>query len=393
MKVLYIITKGVWGGAQRYVYDLATALQVNGTEVVVACGAGEELPERLASANIRTVRLESLGRDVNPLADWQSFRDLYQLYKIERPDVVHLNSSKIGGLGALAVRIFNLECKLKAKSCKLKAVFTAHGWAWNEERPAWQRWTIKFISWLTIMLCHRVIVIAKREQEQALAMPLVSARKIRLIYNGLGDANFLTKDQARRGLIARGDLPLSPTENTVWIGTIAELHRNKGLSDGLEALRTLSLGEGRGEAKNWVWLIIGEGEERERLAKQIKALGLERQVYLLGQIPEAARWLKAFDLFLLPSRKEGLPYVILEAGLARRAVLASQAGGIPEIITAGQTGLLFPPGDTLTLARALNKLINDKAERDQLGRRLAVVVSKKFSLARLARETMAIYNE
>ena len=393
MKVLYLITKGIWGGAQRYVYDLAVVGRTAGHEVVVVCGEGGALPEKLAAAGIRTGFLESLGRDVNPLIDWQNFRALYRLYQTERPDIIHLNSSKIGGLGALAGRIYNLT----SRGRQAKIIYTAHGWAWNEERPFWQRWPIKFLSWLTILLCHRVVAIAQRERDQAIALPFVPDNKVRLIYNGLTAPAYLTKVGARRGLIARGDLPFSPTENTVWLGTIAELHRNKGLEDGLEALNALPLGEGRGGVnganKNWVWLIIGEGEERERLAKQIKTLGLERQVYLLGNIPEAAKWLKAFDIFLLPSHKEGLPYAILEAGLARRCVLASQAGGLPEIITAGQNGLLFPPGDVHILARALSQLINNKAEREQFGRRLTTVISQKFSLPRLVKETMTLYNE
>ncbi|KKW35782.1 MAG: Glycosyl transferase group 1 [Candidatus Adlerbacteria bacterium GW2011_GWA1_54_10] len=107
-KVLYVITKGNWGGAQRYVFDLATGLPKDEFEVAVALGepalsAGKPglLADKLKSASVMIYYISSLGRDVSFGKDTTSFFELYRLFKKEKPDIAHLNSSKAGGVGAL----------------------------------------------------------------------------------------------------------------------------------------------------------------------------------------------------------------------------------------------------------------------------------------------------
>ncbi|MEA1929610.1 MAG: glycosyltransferase [Patescibacteria group bacterium] len=380
MKVLYLITKGVWGGAGRYVYDLATAPEEAGNEAVVACGQGHRLPSKLQEAGVRSIFIEPLGRDVNPLADWQSFREIYRLLGREQPDVVHLNSSKIGGLGALATRLYNLGSPMKTK-----IIFTAHGWPFNEPRRALARGAIKFISWLTIMLCHQVIVIAKKESEQALAMPFISPRKIRLIYNGVKPINTLTRKEARDSLIKTNtDLGLVQT-GSLWVGVIAELHTNKGLRYLIEAVDQLP------EDKQPTVVIIGEGEKRDELEKMIIDLELDNKIFLLGAIPEAARYLPAFDLFVLPSVKEGLPYTLLEAGQASLPVISTTVGGIPEIIADRESGLLAPSANSTALAEALEELMASPDQRQAYGQRLKQKVFETFSFEQMLTHTREVY--
>ncbi len=124
-KILLVVTKGNWGGAQRYVYDLATELPVDQFEPVVVAGAGHALPTRLAAAGIRTIALPKLERDINWRQEAATLAALVKIFWRERPSVVHLNSSKIGGLGALAARLALVP----------RIIFTAHGWPFHEARP------------------------------------------------------------------------------------------------------------------------------------------------------------------------------------------------------------------------------------------------------------------
>ena len=105
-KILYVITKGNWGGAQRYVFDLATNLPPGEFEAVVACGEGNALPEKLVRAGIRCERISSLDRTVS-FADIAAFREIFRLLKKERPDILHLNSSRAALLGAIAARLLS----------------------------------------------------------------------------------------------------------------------------------------------------------------------------------------------------------------------------------------------------------------------------------------------
>lgn len=370
MKVLYLITKGNWGGAQRYVYDLALAAKASGDEVVVAHGEGRALPDKLQAAGIKTTFIPALGRDINPLLDTTVFFSFYKLFQQEQPDVVHLNSPKASGLGALAGRLVGIK----------KIIYTAHGWAFNETRPVWQKVVIRFLSWLTIVLCHQVIVIAQSELDQAPALTQRGAKKIKLIYNGLAPPVFLNRAEAR------ASLDPEVKEGDIWLGTIAELHPNKGLSYGLIAMVKLKTSQ-----PNRRWLIIGEGEKRAELEKLIGELGLTDQVKLIGARIEAAKYLPAFDIYFCPSVKEGLPYVLLEAGAAGLPVVATTVGGIPEIISDGHSGLLVSPAQPQALAQALQQLLANPTLRTQYGQNLKHKVETDFGLDRMLAETRQLY--
>src|SRR4051812_18411936 len=117
MKVLLAITKPNFGGAQRYVYDLALGAYEAGHAVTVLTGSAGILTEKLASQRIETLSLPSLGRDVSMFKDFQSLRDILSVIKRERPAVLHLNSSKMGFFGSIAGRLMGVRC----------IIFTAHG--------------------------------------------------------------------------------------------------------------------------------------------------------------------------------------------------------------------------------------------------------------------------
>lgn len=378
-KIIYLITKGFWGGAQRYIFDLATNLPTEEYEVLVALGQPGELGARLEQAGVKTVAIPHLARDISLLAEIKTAWFLFKLFRRERPDIIHLNSSKMGGLGAFIGRLVNWYWFLTAKSYKLKAIFTGHGWAFNEPRPAWQKRVIAFFHWLTIFLTHHTIVVSQTVLNQISNWPLVG-RKLVMIHNGLSEPDFYPRLEARKKLIP--DLP----PETTWLGTVAELHRNKGLDVLVEAFARLVP-----DYPNLNLLIIGEGEEREHLAMQIARHHLIDRVYLLGRVPEAARYLKAFDIFTLPSRTEALPYALLEAGQAGLPVVASRVGGIPEIIENGETGLLVLPGNPAALANALKTLLPERYRESLLGKHLRDFVKINFSRSQMLTQTYALY--
>lgn len=382
VKILYVITKSNWGGAQRYVFDMATSLPHDRFDVLVALGGSGALAEKLMDADIRILTLQSLGRDIDLKDDWQTFIELLALFKKERPDVIHLNSSKIGGLGALAGRLAGVK----------KIIFTAHGWAFNEPRPLWQRLVIKKLHWITVMLTTTTIAVSETTKRQ-LRLPFMS-RRITVIHNGIAPFGYLDRAAARASLatLAADRIDLSSSERLKaaiadpWIGTIAELHKNKGLTYALEALATLK--------DAWPiarFVVIGEGEERGALERLIREQHLEERVFLLGAIDEAPRLLKAFDIFLFPSIKEGFPYAVLEAGLVSVPVIASRTGGIPEIIENEKTGLLAEPGAPAAIASALKKLIDNPVMRENLASNLTKKVSHDFTRNRMVAKTIAEY--
>lgn len=368
-KILHVITKGNWGGAQRYVFDLASRLPSDQFESIVVHGEGTLLPEKLAAAHIRTIRVDSLGRDVHLFKDVVAFKTLLGIFEDEQPDIVHLNASKIGGLGALAARIANVP----------RIIFTGHGWAWNEDRAFFSKALITITHWLTIQLCHYTIAVSHETKRQIMHLPFVSEEKIVVIPNGIAEIDFEEK-HAARSKIGGGS-------EKVWIGTIAELHRNKGLDILIDAFSRLDT-----ELLNVGLYIIGGGEERKALETIAREKGVAHRVRFVGFVPAAATLLKAFDIFVLPSRTEAFPYVLLEAGLAQLPVIASRVGGIPEVIIHRETGLLFPRGDVAELARDMTRLMTDTALVAEISQGIRKEVENKFTIERMVAATIAVYN-
>lgn len=368
-KILYVITKSNWGGAQRYVYDLATGLP-DTFEAVVALGGDGPLKIRLEDAGIRTISLPFLARDVKLFSDLLVLTNLISLFKKERPDIVHLNSSKIGGLGALAGKISGIQ----------NIIFTAHGWAFREERPELQKMVIKFISWITILWSHSVITVSERDCREGLAFPFTN-KKIILIHNGIPETDLLEKSAAQKILHEKN------AGKSLWVGTIGELHKNKGHKYAVEAMAAIQ------SKHNVQFFIIGEGEERLTLEKTINDLGLQSDVILLGNRADAVTLLPAFDIFLFPSVKEGLPYTVLEAGLAGLPVIASAVGGIPEVITDMESGILVRPKSSEEIVKAFDFLLSHKKEALNFGKKLHSNVKKNFSLKKMLRETISVYHK
>jgi glycosyltransferase involved in cell wall biosynthesis len=302
MKILYGITKSNFGGAQRYVFDLATEAVKAGHEVAVLCGGEGLLTEKLRAEKIRVITTPYLERDISVVKEWQSFRFILETLTQEKPDVFHVNSSKMGGLGSLAGRLARVK----------KIVFTAHGWPFWEKRRRVTVALMYFFSWLTALLSHHVITVSNYDLKVGQRMP-VAGRKMVRIYNGID-----FRMEFEGGEVIRNAFP----PQVSITGTIGELNDNKN---------QITLVERAREKPGIYVAIVGEGERREFLENKIREYGLEERVKLFGYLSRE-KVMKGFDTFALPSLKEGLPYVLIEARLAGLKIDANRVGGVGEIL-------------------------------------------------------------
>lgn len=373
-KILFVITKSNWGGAQRYVYTLATALRETFDVAVAFGGTGEHsakeglLARKLKDYSIRTIFISSFMRDISPLRDIQAIRELTELFKKEKPDIAHLNSSKAGGVGALAARRAGVK----------KIIFTSHGLAYDEDRNPFARFIIFLSTWFTFLLCHEVITISQDTFARARRLPFCR-NKISLIYNSITPIEgALPSDSARKHLGLH-------TEGIV-IGTVAELTKNKGLVYLIEAARIL-----KNRGHRFTLAIIGDGEDKESLKAYAITEDVDDMVRFAGFVPNAYLYLNAFDIFTLTSIKEGLPYVLLEAGSLERPVVASNISGALDIIDDGKSGLLFESKNSTDLAQKLELCITNPPLRTLLGKTLAQKIETYFSPQRMLEKTTELY--
>ncbi|PJE64565.1 MAG: hypothetical protein COU90_01865 [Candidatus Ryanbacteria bacterium CG10_big_fil_rev_8_21_14_0_10_43_42] len=374
IRVLYVITKSVWGGAGKYVYDLATHADIETYDVAVALGGTGDLAKRLEDANISTFDVENFQKSVNPFKEIGALFELLSILYEFHPHVVHANSSKAGGLTGVAVFIYRLLTGNRPKT-----LFTVHGWAFLEHRPAWDLFLRRLASRLTARFQDVLIVISQKDKAATLSYNIAPAQKVTLIQNGIIPPEFMSREQVRQ--------KLGVDPSVLVIGCIAEWTANKGILYLLRAYRDIL--QKFPETK---LVLIGWGEDEEDLRKKSKDFGVEESVLFISLSP-AAPYLKAFDIFVLPSLKEGLPYTILEAGLAEIPVIASRVGGIPDIIEHETHGLLVDPASSTDLSFALIRLLSRPDLRIHLAKTLHAHVCDMFSFNTMLDRTTALYQD
>ncbi len=367
-KILFVITKANWGGAQRYGFDMALAMRKKGYQVSVAAGEAGLLAEKLREEDILFHTIRGMGRNMRVFSsDVSAFFSLARIILKEKPDVLHLNSPKAGGMGAFLGRIFLVP----------RIVYTIHGWSFREERSAPSRALIILFSWLTVVFAHRAIAISKVDYREAAYWPFIKDKLV-MIHNGISPFKFMPREAAQKELGVRH-------EDAWQVGTNAELHPNKNLSAAIEAVALYN----HTHEKKIEYTIVGEGEERVRLEGLIAKGDAANFIHLSGFRQDAASLLLAFDAFLLPSLKEGLPRAILEAGLAGLPVIATDTGGISEIIEHKVTGFLIPSPESTSIKQVLGELFENYST--EKGKKLKEKVLRDFSMERAVTETAAVY--
>lgn len=285
MKITYAITKGNWGGAQKYVFELACAAKEVGHDVSIIFGSPGKLAEYADEAGIRTIILPRMERDIHIFQEISNFFTLINILKKENPNIVHLNSPKMGGLGSVASRIAGIKT----------IVYTAHGWSFNEDRSELSKRIIKFFSWLIIVFSTKVIVLSEHERQQVVNWPN-ARRKLRVIPIGIKEIDFVSKEEARAVLRASSpSLPDSP--DTIWIGNIAELHKNKGLEYAIRSLADLP------SHINYLYVIMGIGEEQKNSQHSLKNFTLSTKSSSLGFKNQESHFLRPLIFFSSPPSK------------------------------------------------------------------------------------------
>ncbi|MEI6596723.1 MAG: glycosyltransferase family 4 protein [bacterium] len=385
-KILYFITQSEFGGAQRYVFDLANNLKAD-FKIAVAFGESKNnltLAKILAENNIEHYIIPSLKRNLSPINDILALLEIIKLIKNYQPDIIHLNSSKISILGSLTAFII----KLRATSYELRVIYTVHGWVFNEPLHPCLKYFYLYAEKFTAGFKNKIICVSEYDKRMALKYKIAPAEKLITIHNGLTPVNFYSKEEAQKKIPLPAQAGLTPfVKGGLLIGSIGNLYKTKGFEYLIEAANILT----REKKIPATFIIIGEGDERKNLENLIKKYNLENNFILAGRIDEAARFLPAFDIYACSSVKEGLSYTLIEAMQAGLPIVATEAGGNQEMIINNKTGLIVKPADAQNLANALQKLISDKNLAAELGAAAKQSASQNFNLEKMIEKTRQIY--
>ncbi len=358
MQILYIITQADGGGAQKYVLTLARYFK----GVIAAGDEARKLFDDAKAAGIEVYPLRHLKRNINLWHDFLAMWEIRRLVKTLNPDIVHLNSTKAGILGSIACAFLKVSVSHGRENMKPKIVFTAHGFRFLEPLPFVAQTFYLALEKVASSYRDFIITVSDADKKSALENKIISENKIKTVHNGLGQINFLPRGEARRALGL-------PEDENIY-GIIANDYETKGL----DILPKLEL------PKNTTLAVIGKVAANRKSEGQVKYLG-----YRDG----ASKYLLAFDAVIIPSKKEGFPYVALEAMQAGRSIIASNVGGIPEAV--GDAGILVEPNDPKALSTAIKQLAGDAQLKQSLEEK-ALQRSKIFTEEEMLKHTEKIYH-
>jgi L-malate glycosyltransferase len=330
--IAHVDAETEFSGGEVQVFALIDGLRARGHRGVVFCP-----PASACETEARQRDIPSVPVRMRNDFDLASVLALARRLRSCAADVVHLHTGRATWLGGLAARLAHVPALSTRRM----------------DRPVKRNWRTRLIYGY---LVQAVVPISPAVAE-CLSTGGVGRERMHVI----PDAVDPTQLAPRAGRdVTRTHLGAGP-QDQILLAPCA-LVRRKGLDLLLDALALIAADRLRPR----LW-IAGDGPERRALTAQAEQLGLTSQVRFLGQRRDMPDLLAGCDVVVVPSRREGMGVAALEAMATGRPVVCSAAGGLPHAVVDGRTGLLFPPGDTGALARALTRVLRDDALRSRLG--------------------------
>jgi glycosyltransferase involved in cell wall biosynthesis len=354
---MHIDTARTWRGGQSQVLTTVMGLRALGHRTLLVAHSEGELRQR-AKEGLDLLALAP-KTEMDLTAAWRLSRILKQL----KPDIVHAHDPHGVAMAGLALSMSTQLAKPPLVAAR-RVDFHLRG-------SSLSRWKYRQVD---CFLC------ASEAIRQMLIGDGVPAARAVTVHEGID----LERVEAAPPANLHAELWLP--HHAPIVGNVAALVPHKGQRHLIEAARLVLP-----QVPDARFVIAGEGELRPALERQIKDHHLEKHVLLAGFRPDVLSLHKAFDIFVMSSVTEGLGTSILDAMAAGKPVVATTAGGIPEVVVDGETGFLVPPRDHDAMAAAIVKLLKDDALRNRMGKAGRARARTVFSAERMVQETLRVY--
>ena len=382
-KVMHIITRLDMGGSAQN--TLLTCLgQADRYDVVLVHGRSHEshmtaLEKKKVESHVDAARpkgvkiipVAALVRAVDPLKDFQALIFLCKLMRQEKPAIVHTHTSKAGILGRLAAKI----------SAVAVIIHTPHGHVLYGHFNRLMSRLFLLVERLFGRITDGVVALTDGEKNDYVQLSVYQAGKMVTIHSGVDIQRF--SDVRTNATEIKKNIGLKP--NTIVVGAVGWLLPIKGPSFLLKAMAAVWRGFPTASL-----VYVGKGELEQRLKSDAVRMGVADKVLFLGWRDDIPEIIQTFDLFVLPSLNEGMGRVLVEAMAAGKAVVASNVGGVPDLVKHGQNGFLVKPGDITDLSYYIGRLLQDEKLRLKMGlsgRR----ISQNFSIVKMVEKIDALY--
>tara|TARA_R110001592_G_scaffold57590_1_gene175161 strand:+ start:13393 stop:14460 length:1068 start_codon:yes stop_codon:yes gene_type:complete len=352
----------VIGGASAHLLDLAEGVQAKGHRVTIIIGGSGIVAGIARSRELSCICLPSLVREISLLTDFKCIFELRALLKMLKPDLVHLHSAKAGMIGRLSATLLGLRC-----------VYTAHGWPFTEGVSGKKQAIYKKIERVMAYLTNQIITVSEFDKRIAIDARVANSKKMTVVHNGVSELNAIRFPAGSEGqptkliMVARFEIP---KDHQVVIKALSKI---KDL--------------------NWTMEFVGDGPGLPFAIESVKSLELAGRIVFSGACNDVPTRLAAADIFVLASRWEGFPLVILEAMRSELPVIASDVGGVKESVEHDVTGILVPRSDEEYMASALKSLISNPALRISMGQRGRAAFKTNFTLETMLTKTLKVYEK
>jgi glycosyltransferase involved in cell wall biosynthesis len=374
--LLRVITRLNVGGPALHTTLLTERLDPEHYDSVLAAGLtsaeeGDYLALRGRPAD-RLVRVPTLRREVSPTADAAALVELVQLMRRIRPHVVHTHTAKAGVLGRLAARLTYVPVVLH----------TYHGHVFEGYfSPSWTRLFLS-VERAVARVTDCLLAVSGAARRDLLALGVGRPDQFRVIPLGLDLERFLASDALPGQLRAELGLPLEAP----LVGIVARLVHIKAHEVFFRAAARVAR-----EVPGSQFVVVGDGERRAELETLSVQYGLAGRAHFLGWRQDLDRVYADLDVVVLTSRNEGSPVTLIEAMAAGRPVVATDVGGVAEVVEDGVTGHLAPSGDAEAVAVAVVDLLSDQKRGQIMGQAGRERVISQFTTKRLLADLDAIY--
>ncbi len=313
IRILQIITKADWAGAQRVVYEICKYIKNNHSdeiEIEIAVGDNGLLVHKLAELGIQVHILNKLQHDINPIIDYKGYKEIKRIISKGKYDIVHCHSTKAGILGRLAA--FNLN--------KKRIIYTVHGFWPVLQYKGIKRKAAILIERMLEKLTTDMVFISMHDIEMAKRFKLYHSQKVSLIYNSLTIPEVIQSSlRSELGII----------QVVKIIGNVARVDEVKNPIRFVEIAKEYFYFYPEADTV-FVW--IGDGPLMDRVALLVNQYGLTDKVFFIGFRDKVEQFMVDFDLLFMTSICEGIPLTILEAIELKVPILSPDVGGICEIV-------------------------------------------------------------
>ncbi|HUH97501.1 MAG TPA: glycosyltransferase family 4 protein [Anaerolineales bacterium] len=370
MKILLINSEypPIGGGAGNASANIARLLAQRGCEVTVMTSAWDGLPVRALQEGVKLLRVRSLRRHADRSTAWEQISFILaaslharHLARQPRPDVtLAFFGLPSGAVALLLRRLYGIPYVVSLR---------------GGDVPGFRPYDFRFYHRLAAPLLHRIwrgaaSIVANSRGLQELALAFDSHYEIPVIPNGVDAVRFTVSQR-----------DWSPPH----ILSVGRVVYQKGLDLAMRALSQL-------KDQEWMWTIAGDGPQMPMLKTMAREYGIQERVHFQGWLSQEQLKVQyaAANLFLFPSRHEGMPNAVLEAMASSLPVVATRISGSDELVVEGETGRLIPSEDVDALRGALRVLVGDAAQRERMGHAARQRVERSFTWTRVAEQYEAI---